>query len=123
MLALAALWLAVAPRPWSRRAVGVILAAGWLWCGLVFFLSHWAQLDFMAPVYGGAFLLQAALLLFAPTLRRRAFCARSEEHTSELQSLMRISYAVFCLKKKTDNKYQSLTLFYFATITYTIYIY
>src|SRR3546814_3885305 len=28
-------------------------------------------------------------------------CNRSEEHTSELQSLMRISYAVFCLKKKT----------------------
>src|SRR3546814_4167302 len=28
-------------------------------------------------------------------------CSRSEEHTSELQSLMRISYAVFCLKKKT----------------------
>src|SRR3546814_4731939 len=33
------------------------------------------------------------------TLVRR----RSEEHTSELQSLMRISYAVFCLKKKTNN--------------------
>src|SRR3546814_5943375 len=32
---------------------------------------------------------------------------RSEEHTSELQSLMRISYAVFCLKKKTkDNRRQ-----------------
>src|SRR3546814_4105005 len=29
---------------------------------------------------------------------------RSEEHTSELQSLMRISYAVFCLKKKTSTK-------------------
>src|SRR3546814_4705279 len=29
---------------------------------------------------------------------------RSEEHTSELQSLMRISYAVFCLKKKTKKK-------------------
>src|SRR3546814_2530662 len=29
--------------------------------------------------------------------------SRSEEHTSELQSLMRISYAVFCLKKKTSN--------------------
>src|SRR3546814_8363508 len=29
---------------------------------------------------------------------------RSEEHTSELQSLMRISYAVFCLKKKTQEK-------------------
>src|SRR3546814_8898395 len=32
---------------------------------------------------------------------RLAFDLRSEEHTSELQSLMRISYAVFCLKKKT----------------------
>src|SRR3546814_1414145 len=30
--------------------------------------------------------------------------ARSEEHTSELQSLMRISYAVFCLKKKKNNQ-------------------
>src|SRR3546814_3873517 len=37
---------------------------------------------------------------------QKAFSARSEEHTSELQSLMRISYAVFCLKKKkhTTNK-------------------
>src|SRR3546814_5789168 len=33
---------------------------------------------------------------------RRSF-VRSEEHTSELQSLMRISYAVFCLKKKTKD--------------------
>src|SRR3546814_1555441 len=33
----------------------------------------------------------------------RWFCSRSEEHTSELQSLMRISYAVFCLKTKTNN--------------------
>src|SRR3546814_6523893 len=32
---------------------------------------------------------------------------RSEEHTSELQSLMRISYAVFCLKKKTYTKIHS----------------
>src|SRR3546814_8861077 len=31
---------------------------------------------------------------------------RSEEHTSELQSLMRISYAVFCLKKKKDKNYR-----------------
>src|SRR3546814_3192571 len=33
---------------------------------------------------------------------------RSEEHTSELQSLMRISYAVFCLKKKTQSNNQEL---------------
>src|SRR3546814_8485328 len=37
-------------------------------------------------------------------VRNFAFtAARSEEHTSELQSLMRISYAVFCLKKKKEN--------------------
>src|SRR3546814_4530898 len=34
---------------------------------------------------------------------------RSEEHTSELQSLMRISYAVFCLKKKKTNRKQTNT--------------
>src|SRR3546814_3735103 len=34
---------------------------------------------------------------------------RSEEHTSELQSLMRISYAVFCLKKKKKQKTDTLT--------------
>src|SRR3546814_6536714 len=34
---------------------------------------------------------------------------RSEEHTSELQSLMRISYAVFCLKKKQTNNEQAIS--------------
>src|SRR3546814_7200881 len=34
---------------------------------------------------------------------------RSEEHTSELQSLMRISYAVFCLKKKKQNQHEKYT--------------
>src|SRR3546814_2087316 len=37
---------------------------------------------------------------------------RSEEHTSELQSLMRISYAVFCLKKKKKHRsYNNVTLY------------
>src|SRR3546814_2532211 len=35
---------------------------------------------------------------------------RSEEHTSELQSLMRISYAVFCLKKKKNKNHMTLTI-------------
>src|SRR3546814_1274524 len=38
-----------------------------------------------------------------------ALAARSEEHTSELQSLMRISYAVFCLKKKKNNHQDNYT--------------
>src|SRR3546814_4888095 len=41
----------------------------------------------------------AALARFVPTLDE-VMVHKSEEHTSELQSLMRISYAVFCLKKK-----------------------
>src|SRR3546814_2330218 len=44
----------------------------------------------------------AATLVLSPDPALRAQL-RSEEHTSELQSLMRISYAVFCLKKKTQH--------------------
>src|SRR3546814_5074873 len=42
---------------------------------------------------------------FAGERKLVAFFERSEEHTSELQSLMRISYAVFCLKKKKTKTY------------------
>src|SRR3546814_9679127 len=44
----------------------------------------------------------AAYLRFDGTPSACAKSSRSEEHTSELQSLMRISYAVFCLKKKNN---------------------
>src|SRR3546814_6075739 len=47
--------------------------------------------------------LEASLQLAAATLRETGI-DRSEEHTSELQSLMRISYAVFCLKQKTSSQ-------------------
>src|SRR3546814_7020015 len=55
----------------------------------------------------------------------RAAELRSEEHTSELQSLMRISYAVFCLKKK--KQYHNITVTHIYTTTkqnkiYNIYI-
>src|SRR3546814_5270168 len=46
----------------------------------------------------------AAQLVDGTALQRHAAAHRSEEHTSELQSLMRISYAVFCLKKKKNTK-------------------
>src|SRR3546814_3462201 len=42
----------------------------------------------------------ASLEAAIEAMQRNAIEERSEEHTSELQSLMRISYAVFCLKKK-----------------------
>src|SRR3546814_2466308 len=47
-------------------------------------------------------LSQGATAVPRSSIHRRA--VRSEEHTSELQSLMRTSYAVFCLKKKTHRK-------------------
>src|SRR3546814_7920189 len=54
-----------------------------------------------------SFISAPPLHLPAPILmdqsRSDIACERSEEHTSELQSLMRISYAVFCLKKKTKD--------------------
>src|SRR3546814_1117231 len=51
--------------------------------------------DSATPSLAGAIILSAISL---------AAVVRSEEHTSELQSLMRISYAVFCLKKKKNRK-------------------
>src|SRR3546814_7912403 len=49
----------------------------------------------------------SAVLGSGSTSETRVLCekSRSEEHTSELQSLMRISYAVFCLKKKKQKKH------------------
>src|SRR3546814_5145814 len=54
--------------------------------------------------------LQNFKLFFTSGLHpaHRAVFMRSEEHTSELQSLMRISYAVFCLQKKKRNQEQNI---------------
>src|SRR3546814_10555026 len=55
--------------------------------------------------FATTFLAEAESLLNTQHEDRYLFAGsqRSEEHTSELQSLMRISYAVFCLKKKKNN--------------------
>src|SRR3546814_8979085 len=47
---------------------------------------------------------------------------RSEEHTSELQSLMRISYAVFCLKKKKKITPTTTAIYHYNKLSYLIYI-
>src|SRR3546814_8724059 len=70
--------------------------------------QHSAGRDHLSPACHG---MEAEGLTGARRLRpdeRRGLFAtiRSEEHTSELQSLMRISYAVFCLKKKKQTKRQ-----------------
>src|SRR3546814_5013128 len=55
-----------------------------------------------------AFVAEQIDTLFAD-VRIDAVKIRSEEHTSELQSLMRISYAVFCLKKKHQHQHHPVT--------------
>src|SRR3546814_10033144 len=54
---------------------------------------------------GGTIELSGTRVCRADADRGVVFQTRSEEHTSELQSLMRISYAVFCLKKKKNKKF------------------
>src|SRR3546814_2358744 len=61
-----------------------------------YLFTHNSRVSIMAFALGFAFGVPTLLLEYYQGLR-------SEEHTSELQSLMRISYAVFCLKKKTTN--------------------
>src|SRR3546814_4365354 len=72
------------------------------WLGLHrFYLGYVISGLLMLALWGVGtlltFILVGYVILVVPFLR-------SEEHTSELQSLMRISYAVFCLKKKNKNK-------------------
>src|SRR3546814_1717231 len=65
--------------------------------------DHYGTADRRAEGTGAG----SALLLSRSSRCRRWPAVRSEEHTSELQSLMRISYAVFCLKKKRNNIQQT----------------
>src|SRR3546814_3319663 len=69
--------------------------------GDVAFAEAAAVAGAITPVPGGVGPMTIAVLLAnTVTAACRQAGVRSEEHTSELQSLMRISYAVFCLKKK-----------------------
>src|SRR3546814_9214723 len=67
-------------------------------------LSSWTSSVGQRPLIGhsSAFENNAIYGMCHYCIKRRS--ERSEEHTSELQSLMRISYAVFCLKKNNKNK-------------------
>ncbi|WP_420345097.1 DUF6064 family protein [Pelagibius sp.] len=67
--ALAVLGLAASGRRPAGRAIGAILTAGWLACGLIFHLHYFAQLSFTAPAFGALFLAQAALLAWSLVLR------------------------------------------------------
>src|SRR3546814_4437791 len=63
------------------------------------------------------------VLMIEPNSTLNTGNVRSEEHTSELQSLTRISYAVFCLKKKTKKNTQDLTTSTISSSTTTRHTY
>src|SRR3546814_6610588 len=62
--------------------------------------GHWLQRETSASRCRRCFASTQASRCSTPSTKPRRMGSRSEEHTSELQSLMRSSYAVFCLKKK-----------------------
>src|SRR3546814_3156253 len=79
--------------PWTLRRRWTLAALTAI--GIVSMLfAHWGSRNEPAAAF---------FLLPARAWELMIGAVRSEEHTSELQSLMRISYAVFCLKKKTKN--------------------
>src|SRR3546814_3913249 len=65
---------------------------------------HPFQIAFLRNLFALAFMLPWLLRHRRGGLATGRLGTRSEEHTSELQSLMRISYAVFCLKQKNTNQ-------------------
>src|SRR3546814_9467915 len=69
------------------------------------------QRELSVVVMAGSWASSAVASAHQPSLKVRPPATtpsgRSEEHTSELQSLMRISYAVFCLKKKTNKTHKT----------------
>src|SRR3546814_8937053 len=118
------IWLSMTDTTIGRPGIFIGLENfAWLWDDRVFWLSVFNTFLYtvVASILKFAIGLWLALLLnrhlpfksffraivllpwIVPTVLS-AIAFRSEEHTSELQSLMRISYAVFCLKKKNHNQ-------------------
>src|SRR3546814_10506772 len=67
--------------------------------------THWARRLDTPPFYAYTLKPGITFTYLGVEVDQRARVMRSEEHTSELQSLMRISYAVFCLKNKKNTKH------------------
>src|SRR3546814_10794032 len=97
---------------WAIISLGPILTGASLWATSILARESIGNIGELPAVVGFALsfvpLIATGLgftALFVGVPNRRVFWKdRSEEHTSELQSLIRLSYAVFCLKKKTLQK-------------------
>src|SRR3546814_9827716 len=87
------------------RSFFITVYAGRIWCGYTCPQSVWTWIYMWCEKVTEGDRNQRIKLDKAPMSANKF---RSEEHTSELQSLMRISYAVFCLKKKKTTTHHEL---------------
>jgi hypothetical protein len=71
LLGLAAVLLTLRPAPGSDRAIGALLAAAWLWTGIGYHLLRFATINFAAPAYGIAFVLEGLMLAWTGAVRGR----------------------------------------------------
>src|SRR3546814_7901695 len=90
------------------RAAILVFTLGSALCGISQSMPQLVGAHILQGI-GGAMMVPVGRLVLLRAIPKSELIAamtwlRSEEHTSELQSLMRISYAVFCLKKKTQHK-------------------
>src|SRR3546814_6703364 len=86
---------------WKNAAIALIAPLWWVASGLAPWPDMAIQIGLAVSVFAVFALVFAMGWMGGGDVK-----LRSEEHTSELQSLMRISYAVFCLKKKKLASYQ-----------------
>src|SRR3546814_5403110 len=89
----------------AASLAGLVVAAILLWAvdhgGIGIYLAANWQAPFCIVLVADRLSVLMLLLVGVVSTAASLYAARSEEHPSELQSLMRISYAVFCLKKQT----------------------
>ena len=69
LLGLGTIGLAFRPVPGGGRAVAIALAAFWIWIAAAYHFGHFATINFASPIYGVAFLAEAALLCWSGLLR------------------------------------------------------
>jgi hypothetical protein len=78
-LGLVVVLLLFRPTAWSSRLIAALLAAAWIWIGAVYHLKHFATINFAAPLFGLAFIIEGLLIAWSGVVMRRIiFCFRTD---------------------------------------------
>jgi hypothetical protein len=71
VLGLAIVLLLLRPTTWGSRLIAVLLAGAWMWIGAVYHLKHFATINFAAPLFGLAFIVEGLLIAWSGAITRR----------------------------------------------------